>query len=67
MCNDGEAHMEARKSTNALAIFVGLTIGGVILAIVGIAVGNPAVQSILVAFGAALFAGALAFFLIKAS
>jgi hypothetical protein len=59
--------MESKKSPNPVPLFVGLTIGGVIMAIVGVMVAIPAVQSILVAFGAALFAGALAYFLVRAS
>ena len=58
--------MRGKNFTNAAITFGLLTLAGVIMAIVGIGVANAGAQSILVAFGAALFAGALAFFLIQA-
>lgn len=46
-------------------LFALLTLGGVVMAVIGLGVANPGVQLVLVAFGAAMFAGALAFFLVK--
>ena len=58
--------MRGKNFTNVVITFAVITTAGVIMAIVGIGVEDPGVQSILVAFGAALFAGALAFFLNQA-
>jgi len=48
-------------------IFGVLTVGGVVMALIGLGVGDSGVRLVLIAFGSAMFGGALAYFLVRSS
>ncbi len=52
--------------TKATSIFVALTIAGVCLIVFGQAAAQEAVRTVLPLIGAAMFAGSLSYFLVKA-
>ena len=53
--------------TRTAAIFAGLTIAGVVVAVASQVVPNDFGQNLMIAFGSAIFGSALTFFLIRMS
>ena len=53
--------------TGRATLFWLLTVAGVIMAVVGLSVADARVRLVLIAFGAAMFGGSLAFFLIRSN
>lgn len=53
--------------TRTTAIFSGLTIAGVVVAVTSQIVPNDFAQTLMIAFGSAIFGSALTFFLIRMS